>query len=115
MLGFASDYIWRMAAQEPRYAALRFRHTWRVYERTRTGYVDNLRLARCRVAKTRRPDIEDGPVKNKIMSLVLLATLAACSGPNPFAVVDPADTTDGETVGDGEGTGIDREGIPPGT
>ena len=60
--------------------------------------------------------IEDGPVKNKIMTLALLASLAACSGGNPFDVpeeVDPDDVTDGEVVGDGEGTGIDREGIPP--
>ena len=57
-------------------------------------------------------------MKNKIMTLALLASLAACSGGNPFDVpeeVDPNDVTDGETVGDVEGTGIDREGIPPET
>ncbi|KEJ90317.1 hypothetical protein [Sulfitobacter donghicola] len=56
-------------------------------------------------------------MKKQVISLALVAGIAACSGGNPFeeaAVVDE-NTTDGETVGDGEGTGIDRDGIPPGT
>jgi hypothetical protein len=55
-------------------------------------------------------------VKNKIISLALIAGLAACSGGNPFD--DPEEGTggtDGGTIGDGEGTGINRDGIPPGT
>ncbi|MEH6830368.1 MAG: hypothetical protein V7661_05940 [Sulfitobacter sp.] len=59
-------------------------------------------------------------MKNKIISLALIAGLAACSGGNPFEageeeVVDPTDVVDGEVIGDGEGTGIERDGIPPGT
>jgi hypothetical protein len=61
-------------------------------------------------------------LKNKIISLALIAGLTACSGGNPFdtVVVEEEDTTigeptDGEIVGDGEGTGINRDGIPPGT
>lgn len=60
-------------------------------------------------------------VKNKIMSIALVASLAACSGGNPFDEVDvdtgvtAGEPTDGEVVGDGEGTGIGRDGIPPGT
>ena len=57
-------------------------------------------------------------MKNKIISLALIAGLAACSGGNPFDevedVVDPT-VPDGEVIGDGEGTGINRDGIPPGT
>jgi hypothetical protein len=51
------------------------------------------------------------------MSLALIASLSACSGGNPFDVVevDPDAVTDGDEIGDGEGSGIDREGIPPGT
>ncbi|UWR21476.1 hypothetical protein [Sulfitobacter sp. S190] len=58
-------------------------------------------------------------MKTKIMSLVLIATLAGCgSGGNPFE--DEETTTDaGDDTGTDdtttEGTGIDREGIPPGT
>jgi hypothetical protein len=60
-------------------------------------------------------------VKNKIISLALIAGLAACSGGNPFD--DPEEGTgggtgggtDGGTIGDGGGTGINRDGIPPGT
>ena len=61
-------------------------------------------------------------MKNKIISLALIAGLAACSGGNPFDETDTA--TDGGTTGgtdgsvDGnedDGTGINREGIPPGT
>lgn len=57
-------------------------------------------------------------MKNKILGLALIAGLAACSGGNPFdapAAVDPGDTTDGAVIGDGQGTGINRDGIPPGT
>ncbi|QUJ77103.1 hypothetical protein KDD17_03485 [Sulfitobacter albidus] len=59
-------------------------------------------------------------MKQHIISLALIASLAACgSGGNPFD--DPAEEetpgtpTDGEEMGDGEGTGINRDGIPPGT
>ncbi|MEQ6247380.1 hypothetical protein ABMC89_00670 [Sulfitobacter sp. HNIBRBA3233] len=60
-------------------------------------------------------------MKTKILSLVLVAGLAACSGGNPFdegttaEEETPGTPTDGETIGDGEGTGINRDGIPPGT
>lgn len=57
-------------------------------------------------------------MKNKIISLALVAGLTACSGGNPFDVdtttPDP-NVPDGEVVDDGEGTGINRDGIPPGT
>jgi hypothetical protein len=56
-------------------------------------------------------------VKNKLLSLALIAGLAACSGGNPFddQAETPGETPDGEVIGDGEGTGINRDGIPPGT
>lgn len=66
-------------------------------------------------------------MKNQIISLALIAGLAACSGGNPFDEAEEAaaeeevvqqeedNSTDGEVVGDGEGTGINRDGIPPGT
>ncbi len=56
-------------------------------------------------------------MKNQIISLALIAGLAACSGGNPFD--DPDENPDdGVTtpVEEGEeGTGIERDGIPPGT
>ncbi len=58
-------------------------------------------------------------MKNKIISLVLVAGLAACSGGNPFD--DPTDTDpstgDGGTTDGGEtdGDGITTDGLPPGT
>lgn len=57
-------------------------------------------------------------MKNNIISLALVAGLAACSGGNPFDDIEdttPPSVPDGEMIGDGEGTGIEREGIPPGT
>ncbi|WP_299028923.1 hypothetical protein [uncultured Sulfitobacter sp.] len=56
-------------------------------------------------------------MKNQIISLALVAGLAACSGGNPFdePVTPDPDVPDGEVIGDGEGTGINRDGIPPGT
>lgn len=59
-------------------------------------------------------------MKTHLLTLALMASLAACgSGGNPFDVADEEvtdpDVTDGEVVGDGEGTGINRDGIPPGT
>ena len=59
-------------------------------------------------------------MKNKIISLALIAGLAACSGGNPF---DEADTgtgtgtgTDGGTTGgETDGGGISAGGTPPGT
>ncbi|MEQ6202571.1 hypothetical protein ABMC88_05905 [Sulfitobacter sp. HNIBRBA2951] len=59
-------------------------------------------------------------MKTQLLSLALMASLAACSGGNPFETEDDTTdngggVTDGETVGDGEGTGINRDGIPPGT
>lgn len=56
-------------------------------------------------------------MKNKIISIALIAGLAACSGGNPFESQEETtgETPDGEVVGDGQGTGIDRDGIPPGT
>lgn len=57
-------------------------------------------------------------MKNQIISLALIAGLAACSGGNPFEEDTEevtGEATDGETIGDGEGTGINRDGIPPGT
>ena len=59
-------------------------------------------------------------MKNKIISLALIAGLAACSGGNPF---DEADTdtgtgtgTDGGTTGgETDGDGIAVDGVPPGT
>jgi hypothetical protein len=57
-------------------------------------------------------------LKNQIISLALIASLAACGDGNPFAEeteTTTGETTDGEEVGDGEGTGINRDGIPPGT
>ncbi len=57
-------------------------------------------------------------MKNIIIGLVLIAGLSACSGGNPFEEGDTSDTqTDGGTTGDGEGegTGISRDGVPPGT
>lgn len=57
-------------------------------------------------------------MKNQIISLALIASLGACSGGNPFEA-DEDTTTEEETTDDttttDEGTGIDREGIPPGT
>ena len=58
-------------------------------------------------------------MKKQIISLALIAGLAACSGGNPFD--DPAENPEetpvdgGEEVVEGEGTGIERDGIPPGT
>lgn len=66
-------------------------------------------------------------MKTHLFTLAMIASLAACGsggggGDNPFAVDDEETTTDtddnvtdGEIVGDGEGTGITRDGIPPGT
>ena len=60
-------------------------------------------------------------MKTMILSLALVASLAACSGGNPFDDVNadeeetPGTPTDGDVIGDGEGTGINRDGIPPGT
>lgn len=56
-------------------------------------------------------------MKTTLISLALIAGLSACSGGNPFDTPDPdaGEATDGETIGDGEGTGISRDGIPPGT
>lgn len=59
-------------------------------------------------------------MKTHLFTLALIASLAACgSGGNPFDVADDdttdSDVTDGEVIGDGEGTGINRDGIPPGT
>jgi hypothetical protein len=70
------------------------------------------------VGQNRITTFEGRTLKNKIISLALIAGLAACSGGNPFEeeeVVDPTDVVDGEVIGDGEGTGIERDGIPPGT
>ena len=60
---------------------------------------------------------EGRKLKNQIISLALIAGIAACSGGNPFQEDTSTDggATDGGTVGDGEGTGIERDGIPPGT
>jgi len=62
-------------------------------------------------------------VKNKIISLALIAGLAACSGGNPFEETDTAtdgDTTGGtdggtDTGGETDGDGIAVDGVPPGT
>jgi len=64
-------------------------------------------------------------VKNKIISLALIAGLAACSGGNPFDETDTATdggttggtdgSTDGSTGGETDGDGITVDGIPPGT
>ncbi|MEP1768617.1 MAG: hypothetical protein ABJJ53_18515 [Sulfitobacter sp.] len=65
-------------------------------------------------------------MKNQISILALLAALAACSGGNPFEASDAADgvtdedtgeaiTVDDDAEDDEEGTGINRDGIPPGT
>lgn len=58
-------------------------------------------------------------MKQHLISLLLIAGLAACgSGGNPFDEVEEETAgtpTDGEEMGDGEGTGINRDGIPPGT
>lgn len=53
-------------------------------------------------------------MKKQIISLALLAGLAACSGGNPFEeaeVVDPDAPVTGET----DGNGITLDGLPPGT
>jgi len=52
-------------------------------------------------------------MKTQLLSLALIASLAACSGGNPFeeADADQTDTAGGETDGDG----ITADGIPPGT
>jgi hypothetical protein len=58
-------------------------------------------------------------VKKQIISLALIAGLSACSGGNPFdepvTEAEEPEVPDGEVIGDGEGTGINRDGIPPGT
>jgi hypothetical protein len=60
-------------------------------------------------------------LKNKIISLALIAGLTACSGGNPFesdeetTTEETTDETTDETTTDDDGTGIDRDGIPPGT
>ena len=52
-------------------------------------------------------------MKTHLLSLALIASLAACGGGNPFDEVetDTTDTTGGET----DGNGITTDGIPPGT
>lgn len=64
-------------------------------------------------------------MKTHLFTLAMIASLTACgssggSGDNPFVVDDEDTTTDtGDDVTDddtdGEGTGITRDGIPPGT
>ena len=57
---------------------------------------------------------EGDTLKKQIISLALIAGLAACSGGNPFdeeEVVDPDAPVTGET----DGNGITVDGIPPGT
>lgn len=55
-------------------------------------------------------------MKNKIISLALIAGLAACSGGNPFEDAGTDSGTDGGTTGgETDGDGITVDGIPPGT
>jgi len=60
-------------------------------------------------------------VKNKIVSLALIAGLAACSGGNPFDTTDTGTGggtdggTGGSTGGETDGNGITTNGVPPGT
>jgi hypothetical protein len=66
------------------------------------------------VGQNRITTFEGRTLKNKIISLALIAGLAACSGGNPFEeeeVVDPDTAVTGET----DGNGITVDGIPPGT
>ncbi|WP_298861249.1 hypothetical protein [uncultured Sulfitobacter sp.] len=51
-------------------------------------------------------------MKNQIISLAMIAGLAACSGGNPFDVVETEEVAGGETDGDGITT---DSGVPPGT
>ncbi|MEH6736999.1 MAG: hypothetical protein V7695_00455 [Sulfitobacter sp.] len=59
-------------------------------------------------------------MKNQIISLALIASLAACGDGNPFETEEDTTTTEeedttGDTTTDDTGTGITRDGIPPGT
>jgi predicted small lipoprotein YifL len=58
-------------------------------------------------------------LKNQIISLALIASLAACGDGNPFETEEDTTTTEEEDTTEDtttdEGTGIDRDGIPPGT
>ncbi|MEH6520990.1 hypothetical protein [Sulfitobacter sp.] len=54
-------------------------------------------------------------MKNQIISLALIASLAACGDGNPFETDEDTTTTEEDTTTDDTGTGITRDGIPPGT